>query len=410
MRCVVIGAGIVGVSTAIWLQRAGFEVTLLDRDGPASGTSFGNAGVLAATAATPVTVPGLWKKAPGMLLFPNAPLFLQWSYLPKLAPFLTQFLRHCTAQSVEHYAHAMGHLVADSLEQHQALAKGTSAEKFIKDVSYCFGYENETSFNADAKYRKFSKEIGYKYDVVTGEEHAKDDQFFGDRLSHIVKWANCGMISDPGAYVTALVNHFVENGGTLEIATLIDFKYEKAGISALITDKGELDADRYLFTTGIWSADLMKKLGLNVPMESERGYHIELHNPDRAPQSPMMMADQKFVFTPMDGRIRCAGLVEFANLNAPASSGPIKMLKHHVARLFPDLTYSHVSEWMGHRPSTTDSLPLIGSLSKYKNVVVGFGHQHLGLTAGPKTGRLIADTLAGNTPNVDLAPYSPDRF
>ena len=140
-QIIVLGAGIVGVSTSIWLQRAGYHVTLVDKAGPASGTSFGNAGVLAAGGVIPVTTPGLWKKAPFMLLDKNSPLFLRWRYLPKLVPFLLDYLTKCTEEDVKIYAKGMLPLIYDSVEQHKTLAKGTPAEIFIKDADYCFGYD-----------------------------------------------------------------------------------------------------------------------------------------------------------------------------------------------------------------------------------------------------------------------------
>ncbi|WP_420011905.1 FAD-dependent oxidoreductase [Tateyamaria sp.] len=145
----VAGAGIVGISCAIWLQRAGYHVTVVDRAGPASGTSHGNAGVLAAGAVVPVTVPGLMRKAPGMLMDRDAPLFLRWSYLPKLLPFLTRYMGYATDAHVDHYAQAMSTLLLDSAAQHRALAAGTPAERFVSDEDYCFGYAKRADFDAD---------------------------------------------------------------------------------------------------------------------------------------------------------------------------------------------------------------------------------------------------------------------
>ena len=150
MQILVAGAGIVGISTAIWLQRAGHEVTVVDREGPASGTSYGNAGVLAAAAIVPVPVPGIMRKAPGMLMDRNAPLFLRWSYLPKLLPFLRKYLSYATDAHVDHYAKAMSALLHDTVEQHQALAADTPAAQFIKTDDYCFGYASRAEFDADS--------------------------------------------------------------------------------------------------------------------------------------------------------------------------------------------------------------------------------------------------------------------
>jgi len=150
MKVIVVGGGIVGVSCAIWLQRAGIDVTLVDRSGPASGTSHGNAGVLAAGAVVPVTTPGLLGKAPGMLMDKDAPLFLRWSYLPKLLTFLRQYMSFATDAHVDHYASAMGSLLHDAPQQHTALAQGTPAARFISHDDYCFGYATPAAFEADA--------------------------------------------------------------------------------------------------------------------------------------------------------------------------------------------------------------------------------------------------------------------
>ena len=145
-------------------------------------------------------------------------------------------------------------------------------------------------------------------------------------------------------------------------------------------------------------------------MESERGYHLELKSPERYPVNPMMVASGKFAVTPMNGRIRCAGVVEFGGTKAGPEDGSIKMLRTHVESLFDDLKYDDVEEWLGHRPAITDSLPMLGQVSSDQEIYTAFGHQHLGLTGGAKSGKILSDIITQNPPNVDLSPYRPDRF
>ena len=142
----------------------------------------------------------------------------------------------------------------------------------------------------------------------------------------------------------------------------------------------------------------------------ERGYHIELVNPSIMPNAPIMVASGKFVVTPMDGRIRLAGVVEFGGLNAVASKAPVELLKSNAAKLFPEIRYDRLDEWLGHRPTTANSLPIIGRVNKYDNVLTGFGHQHVGLTGGAKTGRILADLIDQKTPNIDLSEFNPNRY
>ena len=410
MQIIVAGAGIVGVSCAIWLQRAGHDVTIVDRAGPASGTSHGNAGVLAAAAIVPVTTPGLIWKAPGMLLNKDAPLFLKWSYLPKLVPFLAKYLTYATDKHVDYYAKAMTTLMQDTADQHIALAKGTPAARFIGTEDYCFGYATKADFEADSYGWSKRKAAGFDYDVVDAQTYAAYDSTYGDAFEVIVRCKNHGRISDPGKYVQALAEHFVDQGGTLKICEITDVDVADGAITALKTKDGDLTADKIVFALGPWSKVIAHKLGVKVPLESERGYHIEMINPSQMPKSPMMVANGKFVLTPMDGRLRAAGVVEFGGLEKGPSRAPFDLLKRQIAQILPDLTYDDTVEWMGHRPAPADSLPLIGANDATGKSYCAFGHQHLGLTCGPKTGRIIADLISGTQPNIDLSPFDPRKY
>ena len=156
---------------------------------------------------------------------------------------------------------------------------------------------------------------------------------------------------------------------------------------------------------------MAKKLGIKrLALEIECGYHIKLHNPSAMPKAPMMVAAGKFVVTPMEERIRCVGVVEFSNTEAPAQDGPLQFIKRQIAALISELTYDHMSEWMGRRPATTESLPLIGPASAIDNGHMAFSHQHIGLTAEPKTGRLIADMVSNHPSDADLSAFDPARY
>lgn len=409
-KIVVVGAGIVGVSTAIWLRREGHQVILVDREGPASGTSYGNAGVLAAGSVVPVAVPGLWRKAPGMLFDPNGPLFLRWGYLPRLIPFLVRFLRAGRESEVRRISKSLALLLHDTAAQHLALAVGTEAEQYIKVGDYVYGYRDEAAFKADAFGWSIRNERGVAYELMDGRRLGEYDPAIAGRFGYAVCCTDHGQVTDPGAYVKALAAHFVRDGGEQRITEVTDIVLAGNVATGVVTTDGVIDADDIVLATGVWSGPLAAKLGIKVPMESERGYHIEFVNPSIMPRSPVMVAAGKFVLTPMDGRLRSAGIVEFGGLDAPPSRQPFDLLRRQTLELYPDLTYDRIDEWMGHRPSTADSLPLIGKFDAAANVWSGFGHHHVGLTGGPKTGRWLAQLISGKPPNVDLAPMAPGRF
>ncbi|MCB1422728.1 MAG: FAD-binding oxidoreductase [Nitratireductor sp.] len=409
-KVLVIGAGIVGVSTAIWLKRDGHQVTIADRLEPGEATSFGNGGILASCAIVPVTGPGLLHKAPFMLLDPGQPLYMKWRYLPRLAPWLVKYLSHANAKDTKRIAADMYNIIGDSLADHQALAAGTPAERHVRPTDYLYLYDSQKDFGKDAFGWALRKAHGFTWQELQGS--ALDGLFPGLAVDGAfgISMPDHGLITDPGAYVKALAAHFEAQGGKLLRGSVEDVAVESNRLQGVRID-GETHAfDAAVVATGAWSQPLIAKLGVKVPLESERGYHLELWNPSWIPKAPFMMASGKFVVSPMEGRIRCAGIVEFGGLDAPPSEAPFRLLEKKFRRAFPHVTWERTERWMGHRPATTDSLPVIGEVETAKGVYAGFGHQHVGLTGGPKTGYLLAQLIGGKRPNMDMAPYSPMRF
>lgn len=406
----IIGAGIVGVSTAIWLQRAGHDVILIDRKGPGEGTSHGNGGVLASCSIVPVTVPGLLRKAPKMLLDPNQPLFLKWGYLPKLAPWLLKYLGHTNAEAVRRRAAALAPIIGDSLADHQALAAGTGAEKWILPSDYLFLYNNRAHYESDGFGWSVRKDHGFEWDTLEGPAFTEYDPAYGPSLDFAARLKNHGRIVDPGRYVKDLATHAEGQGARIVIADVSDIARDGCRVTGVRAGGETIRCDAAVVATGVWSGPLARKLGISVPMESERGYHLELWEPNIMPRSPVMVASGKFVATPMEGRLRLSGIVEFGGLVAPASRAPFALLERNIRAAIPGISWRKTVEWMGHRPSVSDSIPLIGEAPGMPGAYLAFGHDHVGLTGGPKTGHILAQMISGKRPNIDLAPYDPTRF
>ena len=209
----VIGAGIVGVATAIWLQRDGRRVTLIDRAGPGDGASFGNGGILASCAMVPVTGPGLLKKAPGMLMDRDQPLFLKWGYLPRLLPWLRQYLSHANEVDTRRISAAIAGMVGDSVAEHQALSQGTAAEKWVVPCDYLYIYKDRAAFEGDALAWDIRRGHGITWDELEGAAFRAYDRAFSPDQSFAVRMGDHGRITDPGKYVKALAAHVEDEGG-----------------------------------------------------------------------------------------------------------------------------------------------------------------------------------------------------
>ncbi len=408
----IVGGGITGVSTALWLLRDGWDVTLIDKVAPGSEdqTSFGNAGILARCAVVPVAVPGLLKKAPGMAFDPKQPLFMRWRYLPKLLPWLIPFLRNGRKDKMERIASQIAPLTYDSVDQHLALAKGTPAEKFIKQGIYSYVYKSEQQRDGDAAGHSLRAELGFPHVLYDQAWLQAGDPMLSTEFSATCTFPDHAWITDPGGYVAALATEFQNNGGKIKTAEVTSIEAQDKAARITFSDHTVLDVDKAVLSAGVWSKKLAEQLGLTIPLEAERGYHVMLHGTNHQPPHPYMIAEGKFVMTPMRDGIRLAGIVEFGGLDAPPNPDTWDLLRSYIKRVYPDLTWTHETVWMGRRPSTPDSLPLIGKVPSAPGVIMAFGSQHIGLTIGPKIGRIVADIASERETNWDQTPYRVDRY
>ncbi|MFK7869736.1 MAG: NAD(P)/FAD-dependent oxidoreductase [Roseobacter sp.] len=405
---VVIGAGIVGVSSAIWLRRAGLDVTLVDRLGPGKGTSHGNAGVLAAVSMVPVTAPGLIAKAPGMLASKDFPLFLRWAYLPKMVPWLLKYLSNANDADTRRIARDLAPIVSDTVSQHLALTAELDMQDWVTQSDYAFAYKSRKEFDAESYTWSLRRDAGFEPTLIEGAD-VQDYEPNIAQVGFVAAMNDHGFIMDPGGYVAALADRFFAMGGQYRQTDVLDVDLSGGKVCGVETRDGRIDCDDLVLATGVWSKPLMKKLGLSVPLEAERGYHIVHTNAEGGPKRPTMIAAGKFVTTPMAAGVRCAGVVEFGGTEIGPSKAPFDLLRKQTKQAFPRMTWDEEIEWMGHRPAPSDSLPLIGEIGATR-VFTAFGHHHIGLTGGPKTGRLVAGLVAGQPPNIDLSAYAPQRF
>jgi D-amino-acid dehydrogenase len=414
---VVIGAGIVGACTAVEALRRGLAVTLLEPGEPGGqqAASYGNGCWLSPMSVIPPSVPGLWRRVPRFLADPLGPLAIRWSYLPRVAPWLIRYLRAgWTWERVEEVARALRPLLVDAPALHAALAEEAGVAHLIERRGLIYIYPSRAEFEAEAKAWEIRHRVGVRWIELDADELHQREPDLDRRYGFGVLVEEGGHCTDPGAYTAALVAHAVGQGASLRRARAMGFAIEGGRLRAVRTDGGEIAADAAVIAAGAHSRPLAAAAGDRVPLESERGYHAEVSDPEVAPRHGLMPSDGKMSIMRTAQGLRCAGQVEIAGLDAAPNWRRAAILRDHLLRCFPglprELPAERVRVWMGHRPSLPDGKPCLGPASATPDVIHAFGHGHTGLVAAARTGRIVADLLAGQPPEIPLAPFDPRRF
>jgi D-amino-acid dehydrogenase len=407
---VVIGAGIVGCSAALWLQRDGHQVTIIDKSGPGEGASKGNASVIASESCLPVAYPGILWDVPKYLSDPLGPLAIRWSYLPKLAPWLWKFVRSSGAATVEQTSIALRTLLVEALAAHKELAAAAGCRDIIQETGWLGIFEGDAKFQASQSDFELQRRRGIRIEILKGEEIRQFEPSLQPIYKHAAYFPENSYVLDNFRLVRSLAEDVTRNGGKVVTDEIVDFEIGANGPTAAIGKNGRYACDAVVVTAGAWSRKLSARLGENVPLETERGYHVTLPNQIKRPRMPLYSGDYSFAITPLDIGLRFAGTVELGGLDLPPNPGRNDVLIKHGRRMFGDLNETGRSDWMGFRPSMPDSKPVIDRGRRFKNTFYAFGHGHIGLTLGPITGKLIADLVNDRKPGIDLAPFAVDRF
>lgn len=413
---VVIGAGIVGAATAYELLRAGHRVSIVEPATPGGGqaASYGNGAWISPASIIPMSVPGLWRKVPGYILNRNGPLTIRWRDVPDMIPWLTRFLlAGATRRRVERTATILASLLKDSPQRHTDLAGGVGCPDLIAQTGLLYAYPHKSDFDNESFSWELRRRNGIRWSEYLGSDLHRLEPALSDRYqfgAYVEEGAHC---VDPGAYVGAIVETCRQMGATLISGTVHGFDIENARLRAVMTDHGPIECDHAVISAGIWSKVLAERAGDKIPLQSERGYHAVIINPKTAPNIPVMPSDGKMANTLTLAGLRLSGQVELASTEAEPDWNRVEILLRHALSTYPELGERGelmTRFWMGHRPSTSDGLPVIGRASGSPGILYAFGHGHVGLASGPVTGRIVADMVSGQLVNHDMDAFSPRRF
>ncbi|SOY77692.1 D-amino acid dehydrogenase small subunit [Cupriavidus taiwanensis] len=408
---VVIGGGIVGLSCAYYARKRGFSVTVVDPEDDRAKASYGNAGVLAACEYLPVGTPQLIRAIPKMLVSRDSPLALRWRYLPTLAPWLLRFIASSTPGRVEQNALALRSLLQLSIAEHKSLASNVDANSLLREVGWVKACETEQEYQKLQAERDQLQSLGVRMAALSSSDIDELAPCLKGIFARGTMFSDCMQIRNPGAYLERIILACTTAGVKFIHGTVRDFLFSGQLAAAALTQGRVIHGGTFVVAAGAWSKHLAKKLGENVYLDTERGYHAMLKVGDAdLLKAPVLWHEKSVVLSQQTHGVRITSSAEFAGLEAPPRYDLLDRTVNAIRDAAPALAVPIASRWLGFRPSTPDSLPVLGRTSIRPNCFLAFGHGHLGLTLGPITGKLLAQSIAGDRPSVDLKPFSASRF
>lgn len=406
----IIGAGIIGASAALALARRGHRVTLIDRSGGEDSAATGNAGAFAFADVIPLATPGIMRRAPFWLLDPDGPLSVPPPYLPRIAPWLLRFWR---ASWRDRYAAALAAqtaLMALSQAAFERLVADEGFEPLLRREGQLQLYDTARSFRAAQPGWEERRRAGVRFDLLTSAGAIAEHQpGLAPHFTHAAwtpDWVN---VTDPALWLRETAASAIRHGAARVREDARDIRPVEGG-AEVTTCHGTRRFDRVIVAAGAWSGPLARKVGLRLPLETERGYNTTLPADDFVLRTQLTFSDHGFVISRVGDNIRVGGGVELAGLSRPPRMARAEVLLRKAAGFIPELRPEGGQRWMGFRPSMPDSLPVIGPVPDAPQVVLAFGHGHLGLTQAPGTAEIVADLVEGRAPAIDIAPFRPTRF
>ncbi|RYY93760.1 MAG: FAD-dependent oxidoreductase, partial [Comamonadaceae bacterium] len=378
---------------------------------PGEACSSGNAGSLSPSACLPVGMPGMWKQVPGWLRDPDGPLAIRPSYLPAVVPWLARFLRHSRRGEVVRIATALRGLLAPIFDSYAPLLEHAGAAQLVRRTGCLYVYSSHDGARRWQWGMDLRRRLGVDLRDIGQDELEQLEPDLRGRFRFGILAPENGSTLDPEALVKALHRQCVADGAAMVMDRAEAFDRTGDTVRSVRLASGQrIPCDGVVVAAGAWSGPLARAVGLRIPLETQRGYHVTVQSSNLGLRHTVMAPEHNLMVNPMAMGLRLAGSVEFAGLSAPPNDRRADVLLARGREMFPHLDTSRFTRWMGHRPCLPDSLPVIGRAPRLANAWLAFGHGHVGMCGGASTGREIAHLVAGRAPQVDLRPFAPDRF
>ena len=404
----IIGAGIQGISNALFLQKKGFEVTIFDRENPGSpAASYGNAGHFSPYASLSLNRSDILLDVPAMLMSSTGPLALKWNYVPKMIPWFLKFILNTSKNKMMHTAKNMHQILDLALPAYDELFDEIKIDGLVENNGILYVWNDQ-----DLKSRELEinvrKELGVQQQLVNKKEIHDLEPNLKPFYHAGVYYPYARHARNPKKILLKFFDLFFKKGGKFKKLDIknIEFQDEKPLFKS---ETEKFLFDKVVIACGAFSKKLTDNLDEKIPLDTERGYHVHFKDCDHLLKRPVIFSNRGFGITPMEQGLRVVGTVEFGGLENPLSKSRIKNLLDNAKFMLGDLP-DHEDEWLGFRPTLPDFLPVMGPSKNHKNVFYCFGHHHLGWTLGPISGKIVSGMIAKENTNLNLAPYSSTRF
>ena len=404
----IVGAGIQGVCAGLHILKKGIPVTIFDKQEPGMMASYGNAGHFSPYAVLQLNRPDVIYDVPKMLLSSSGPLALKWNYIPKMLPWIFKYFKSSTKKNMMHTAKYMHQILNLSLDAYDDMFKEIDTTNLVerKGIIYVWTNKNKKSRELEIKIRD---ELGVKQKLVSKEEILELEPNLNPIFDAGAYYDYAYHARDPHGILKRLFDLFIKKGGRFQKSEVKDIRQTDDNNSEIVTSEKNYNFEKIVLACGAFSKYFTDKLGENIPLDTERGYHVHFESMEHLISRPVIFLDRGFGMTPMNQGLRAVGTVELGGLKNPISKKRIDYIVKCAKELLPQLK-EHKDEWLGFRPTLPDFLPVIGPSSKFKNIIYSFGHQHLGWTLGAITGKIVSGIISGENTNLDLQPYSSKRF
>ncbi|WP_404421405.1 NAD(P)/FAD-dependent oxidoreductase [Thalassospira australica] len=408
----VIGSGVIGLCSALELAEAGYEVMVIANSdaGAEYAASYGNAGTVAPYGVIPVGNPGILRDLPKLLTSPDSPFAMRWTSLPGLAPWLIRFILQSRSKPARRNATALASLLSNAIPSWQQRASDSNVTDMTEHKGCLYIYRNHADLDLQNWENRQRVKLGIKQQSLNGAEVAEMEPVLGNKFGAGLYFPDAIHLADPAAVLQKLSDHACRLGVRFIHDTVLSLDPGRGNSGTLINgQESSYFADYTVIAAGVWSRKFAAMAGDKVPLDTERGYHLEFETNETLLSRPVCPVDKGFYMTPMQGRLRVAGTVELGGIKAGPNPKRFTLLERGVRSIFPHLP-SPAKSWLGFRPSLPDSLPVIGPSRHNNRIIYAFGHGHLGLTLGPVTANAVKNLITDHSNSNLLAPFSAKRF
>lgn len=406
---VVAGAGIVGMSTALWCQKEGLRVLLCDGNPPGSGTTSGSACTIATYASVPINNPSIPASLPHLLMSSDSPLSFDWKYGFRNPRWMLSFLAHCRASKVRDISYQLGLLLAHANDSFEEVISECSADDLIVSNDCMYIWSTEAGFDAAQGNIATQRANGVALEILNADEARGLEPSLKEKIHKGLKFKGARHILSPRELVMRMHRRYLELGGKWMQNNVRTVVPDSVGVTVALENHDTVRGDYFALAAGAFSTRIRGTGAERLPLGVERGYSIVYPRHGAIISRPVGWAEAGLYATPMAEGLRFAGTVEIASIDAPSNSRNIDYLHRKSVEMFGPLGPPK-KPWLGYRPTLPDSLPVIGPSPNSERVIFAFGHQHVGLTLGPVTGQIVSKLVQGKLPHLDISGLTPRRF